>query len=162
MVCCSDFLKNMLWRGEETKDKEIVRLKILYMVLQDCTFIDLHIQVNSSCAWENFLCESTSNKVNWSMEFSLMTSKFSIFDFCREFVVLSSDFSFTKRESFILSYEMERFGKRLIQWYFTVAGDARVVCVNGWEPLSNDGTKYPPVHDKIWWENPSDDAFYED
>jgi hypothetical protein len=43
-------------------------------------------------------------------------------------------------------------------YILTVAGDARVVCVNGCEPLSNDGTKYPPVHDNIWWENPSDDA----
>jgi hypothetical protein len=32
---------------------------------------------------------------------------------------------------------------------FTVAGEARVVCVNGCEPLSNDGTKYPPVQDNI-------------
>jgi hypothetical protein len=32
---------------------------------------------------------------------------------------------------------------------FTVAGEARVVCVNGCEPDSKDGTKYPPVHDNI-------------
>jgi len=32
---------------------------------------------------------------------------------------------------------------------FTVAGEARVVCVNGCDPLSNEGTKYPPVHDNI-------------